>query len=118
MAEIKITQKRNNSTEITISGELTIYCAMEFYQQHLQAIKLKALTILNLSGIDEIDTAGIQLLIMLFKEINKQQSQCQLNSVSNVLQEYSNIFRLEHYFTLHNPHDESLDKTSSKGEEK
>jgi anti-anti-sigma factor len=118
MAEIKITQKRNDSTEITISGELTIYCAMEFYQQHLQAIKLKALTILNLSGIDEVDTAGVQLLIMLFKEINNQQSQCQLNSISHALQEYSHIFRLEHYFTLYTPHDESLGKTSSKGEEK
>jgi len=116
MAEIKITQKRNNSTEITISGELTIYCAKEFYQQYLQAIKLKALTILNLSGIDEIDTAGVQLLIMLFKEIDNQQSQCQINTISTALQEYSNIFRLEHYFTAHDSHNQSLAKTSSEGE--
>jgi len=116
MADIKITQKRNNSTEITISGELTIYCAMEFYQQHLQAIKLKALTILNLSGIDEVDTAGVQLLIMLFKEINKQQSQCKINSISNALQEYSNVFCLQHYFTPDKLKDESPEKTSSQGE--
>ena len=118
MADIKITQKRNNSTEITISGELTIYCAMEFYQQHIQTIKLKALTIINLSGIDEIDTAGVQLLIMLFKEISNQQSQCQVNSISNALQEYSNVFRLEHYFTVKNNQNKSLVESSSKGGEK
>lgn len=116
MADIKITQKRNNSTEITISGELTIYCAMEFYKQHLQTIKLKALTILNLSGINEVDTAGIQLLIMLFKEISNQQSQCQLKSISSALQEYSNIFSLEGYFTPYDSSSEPLNKTSSKGE--
>ena len=116
MADIKITQKRNNSTEITISGELTIYCAMEFYQQHLQAIKLKALTILNFSGIDEIDTAGVQLLVMLLKEISNQKSECEIQSISNSLQEYSHIFRLENYFTVQNPLNESLVKVSSEGE--
>jgi len=111
---MKITQKRNNSTEIIISGELTIYCAVDFYQQHLKAIKLKPLTVLYLSNIDEVDTAGVQLLIMLFKEISHQQSQCQINSISRALQDYSNIFRLEHYFTLHD--NEPTTDTSSEGE--
>ncbi|MCJ8318205.1 MAG: STAS domain-containing protein [Colwellia sp.] len=116
MAEIKITQKRNNSTEIIISGELTIYCAVDFYQQHIKAIKLKPLTILYLSDIDEVDTAGVQLLIMLFKEISRQQSQCQINSISRALQDYSNIFRLDHYFTLHGSDNEPTTEISSEGQ--
>lgn len=98
MAEIKITQKRNNSTEIAISGELTIYCAMEVYQEHFQQIKLKEITLLKLGSITEIDTAGIQLLIMLMKIANEQKSSYQITTLGEAIADYSNLFQLNHYF--------------------
>jgi len=98
MAEIKITQKRNNSTEIAISGELTIYCAAEVYQHHFQQLKLKELTLLKLGNITEIDTAGIQLLIMLMKIVSEQNSQYKIISLGEALTDYSNLFQLNSYF--------------------
>lgn len=98
MADIKIIQKRNNSTEIAISGELNIYCAMEVYQQHFQQIKLKELTLLKLGDISEIDTAGVQLLIMLMKIISEQNSRYQITSLGEALTDYSNLFQLNRYF--------------------
>lgn len=98
MTEVKITQKRNNSTEITISGELTIYCAMEVFQQHFQQIKLKELMLLNLSKITEVDTAGIQILIMLMKTANEQKSHYQITSLGEAITDYSNLFQLNRYF--------------------
>jgi ABC-type transporter Mla MlaB component len=98
MAEIKVTQKHNNCTEIAISGELTIYCAMDVFQQHLQKIKLKELTLLKLGGISEIDTAGVQLLIMLIKIISEQNSRYQVTSIGEALTDYSNLFQLNRYF--------------------
>lgn len=98
MAEIKITQKRNNSTEIVISGELTIYCAMEVFQQHFQQIKLKELTLLKLGNITEIDTAGVQLLIMLMKIVREKNSSYQIASLGDALTDYSNLFQLNCYF--------------------
>lgn len=98
MAEIKVIQKRNNSTEIVISGELTIYCAMEVYEQSLQKIKLKELTILKLDQISEIDTAGVQLLIMLIKIVNEKNSSYQISSLGEALTDYSNLFQLNRYF--------------------
>jgi ABC-type transporter Mla MlaB component len=115
MAEIKITQKRNNTTHIKISGELTIYCVMEFYQQHILGIKLKSITTLNLADIEEVDTAGVQLLIMLFKEIANQKSQSQIHSISSALIEYNQIFHLEHYFILHNTEKADNKKTIESG---
>ena len=98
MAEIKVTQKRNNCTEVSISGELTIYCAMEVFQQHFQKIKLKELTLLKLGDISEIDTAGVQLLIMLIKIISEQNSRYQVTSLGEALTDYSNLFQLNRYF--------------------
>jgi ABC-type transporter Mla MlaB component len=98
MADIKITQKRNNSTEIIISGELTIYCVMEAYQKHFQQLKVKEITLLKLGNITEIDTAGVQLLIMLMKIISEQNSNYQITSVGEAVTDYSNLFQLNSYF--------------------
>ena len=98
MAEIKITQKQNNSTEITISGELTIYCAMDAYQQHFQQLKVKEITLFQFGNISEIDTAGVQLLIMLMKIVSEQKSSYQVTTLGEALTDYSNLFQLNRYF--------------------
>jgi anti-anti-sigma factor len=98
MSKIKITQKRNNSTEIIISGELTIYTVLDIYQQHIQQIKLKELVSLKLAGVEEIDTAGMQLLLVLFKEVSKQNANYIVQSISDSLTEYINLFNLQSYF--------------------
>ena len=98
MADIKITQKRNNSTEIIISGELSIYCAMEVYQEYFQQLKVKEITLLKLGSITEIDTAGVQVLIMLMKIISEQNSSYQITDLGEALTDYSNLFQLNRYF--------------------
>ncbi len=98
MADIKITQKRDNSTEIIISGELTIYCVMEVYQEYFQQLKVKEITLLQLGSITEIDTAGVQLLIMLMKIISEQNSNYQITSLGEAVTDYSNLFQLNRYF--------------------
>ncbi|KGJ91792.1 lipid asymmetry maintenance protein MlaB [Colwellia psychrerythraea] len=98
MAEIKVIQKRDNSTEITISGELTIYCAMEAFQQHFQQLKVKEKTLFKLGNISEIDTAGVQLLVMLMKIVSEQSSSYRVVSLGEALTDYSNLFQLNRYF--------------------
>jgi len=99
MAKVKITQKRNNSTEITFSGELTIFCAMEIYQEHLQTIILKPKVIIKLSSVSEIDTAGIQILLILFKEITKQNGEYEISSINDVVNDFVKLFNLESCFS-------------------
>ena len=99
MAKVKITQKRDNSTEITFSGELTIFCAMEIFQEHLLTIKLKPKVIIKLSSVSEIDTAGMQILLVLFKEVIKQSGEYEVSSVSDVICDYIKLFNLENHFS-------------------
>ncbi len=103
MTEIKITQKRNNSTEIVISGDFTIYSAMDVYQEHLQKIKLKDLVIFKLVKIEEIDTAGVQLLVLLFQTIVQQGAHYHIESISDSLVDYCDLFNLAHYFSCQAP---------------
>jgi len=98
MSTVKVTQKRNNSTEITISGDLNIYSVMENYQRYFQTVKFKEQVILKLSGVDEVDTAGMQLLIALFKTIKKHGSRYLIQSNSDSINGYSKLFNLDHYF--------------------
>jgi len=102
MTTVKVTQKRNNSTEITISGDLTIYCVMEVYQKYFQTLKFKEQVFLKLSAIDEVDTAGVQLLIALFKEIKQQGSKYTIQKSCDSLKEYCTLFNLHHYFINNN----------------
>jgi len=98
MTTVKVIQKRNNSTEITLSGDLTIYSVMEIFQKYFQKIKFKTLVIIRLSAIEEVDTAGVQLLIMLFKAIEQQGANYIVHSNSASLNEYNTLFGLQHYF--------------------
>ncbi|MCO4798283.1 MAG: STAS domain-containing protein [Colwelliaceae bacterium] len=98
MTTVKVTQKRNGSTEISIAGEFNIYSAMDIYQQHFKSISLKELVNFKLKGITEIDTAGMQMLILLFKEVEKNNAQYKIHSSNEVIDEYSKLFNIHHYF--------------------
>ncbi|QBG35375.1 STAS domain-containing protein [Litorilituus sediminis] len=98
MASCKVVQKRNKVTEVTIAGELDIYCAMEFYQQHIKPLKIQQSLTLKLAKLSDIDTAGVQILIMLIKAAKQQQSPYQIDSISSALAQYSKTFQLERYF--------------------
>jgi anti-anti-sigma factor len=104
MTKVKITQKRNNSTEITVSGELTIYYVGELFQQYFKTLTFKEHVVVKLAAIEEIDTAGMQLLLMLFKAISQNNSAYTIQTISNSITEYSALFNLQHYFL--NPEDQ------------
>lgn len=95
MATVKVTQKRNNSTEINLSGELTIYSAMEIYESHFKELSFKPLVIFKLGKIEEIDTAGMQLLMSLIKTILSQKLEFQIASVSDAIEDFSELFNLQ-----------------------
>jgi anti-sigma B factor antagonist len=56
---------------LCLSADLTIYHALEQKQQLLAALAATDELELNLSQVDEMDTAGLQLLILLKKEAQR-----------------------------------------------
>ena len=56
------------SSQLSINEDLTIYHALEHKQKLLDALAATSDLELDLSQVSEMDTAGLQLLIMLKKE--------------------------------------------------
>ncbi|UWE17214.1 STAS domain-containing protein [Herbaspirillum huttiense] len=55
---------------LTVSGGLTIFQAAERKPELLHALTLsQTQVVLDLSGVDELDTAGVQLLLLLRREL-------------------------------------------------
>ncbi len=63
MANVK--NKNQQSGRIAITGELTIYTALELKDQLLAALSVTEALELDLSEVGEIDAAGLQLLVMI-----------------------------------------------------
>ena len=59
----------NGITTIAIQGEMTIYTALEQKNQLADYIKPNQTIQIDLAGVSEIDSAGLQILLWLKQEI-------------------------------------------------
>ena len=57
--------KNLGSSHVVITGEMTIYTAREWRDELLAALAAPGDVELDLSGVSDIDAAGIQLLVSL-----------------------------------------------------
>jgi len=76
--------KENDKSLLTIDGELTIYTASEYNQYLLE----------NFSGVEEIDTCGLQILAVLSKELSDKGNDINIVATSDVAKEALEISRL------------------------
>ena len=60
--------ERDKHLEVKLCRELTIYSAAVLKEPLLALLEKSPVILVNLSEVDDIDTAGFQLLIMLKKE--------------------------------------------------
>jgi anti-sigma B factor antagonist len=79
----------SSSPPLAISDDLTIYNALEQKQLLLDALSATGDLELNLSQVDKMDTAGLQLLILLKKEAQRAGKQVRIvahsQAVSSVI---------------------------------
>lgn len=61
----------SSSNSLSLSENLTIYHALELKQRLIDALATRDELELNLSGVGEMDTAGLQLLILLKREAQR-----------------------------------------------
>lgn len=99
MADISIAQRRG-FTEVIIKNEMTIYSAMDDFTDHIKSTKYKKMVNIDLSGVSEIDTAGIQILIALFKFLSGQDHKFTITSLSDTVSDYIELFQLHSTFHL------------------
>ncbi len=71
-------------TDIKLSGEMTIYQAAEIHSQLVSNRSgLDRKVVLNLEQVEDIDTSGVQLLMMLSREVAAQGGVLNIGAISD-----------------------------------
>lgn len=83
---------------LRIEGELTIYRAAEFKQTLLDAVAGAAVLELDLSGVTDIDTAGLQLLMLAKKTAQAAQRELRLVAHSPAVTDLFELLNLAAFF--------------------
>ena len=86
------------SAQLAVSGELTIFRAMELQPALLCSPPLEEI---DLSGVTELDTAGVQLLMMAKKAAIAQNRELQLVNHSPAVIEVFELLNVAAYFGDH-----------------
>ena len=87
-------------TALRIDGEMTIYRAAELKQTLLDALALAGQGALDidLAGVTEIDTAGVQLLMLAKKTAGERQCELRLGGHSEAVTQVFELLNLATYF--------------------
>ncbi|NTV09266.1 MAG: STAS domain-containing protein [Zoogloea sp.] len=81
-------------TPFVADPELTIYHAEEARAHLLQALEERPALTLDLSNVSEIDTAGIQLLVMARREAERLKKPMAVVAASQAVREVADFFNL------------------------
>ncbi|WP_445571660.1 STAS domain-containing protein [Pseudomonas sp. E102] len=77
----------NDTAQVQIDGELTIYTAADLAAQLLPRLGATPAMVLDLSQITEMDGAGLQLLLMVQREAPKAGTQLTVANPSKAVTE-------------------------------
>jgi len=84
---------------LRIEGEMTIYRAQEIKQLLLEPLQQPHATVeVNLSGVTDLDTAGLQLLLLAKRTALKQEGQLRLVGHSPAVLGVFDLLNLAAYF--------------------
>lgn len=81
-------------TRITIEGPMTVYEAIEHKRELLEALAAGAGLEIDLANVDEMDTAGLQLLVLAQREGRNAGKPVRLVRASEAVAEVLNRYRL------------------------
>jgi anti-anti-sigma factor len=80
--------------QLALSGELTIYCANELRDLLSQALSLNRDVCVDLGDVSDIDTAGLQLLLVARRELEAKGHRLGLQGYGGPLTNLLKLYRL------------------------
>ncbi len=95
----KGSSKSKGLCKLSISEELTIFVIDELKQSLSAEIDDYERFELNLDSVEEIDSAGIQLLLAFKNELNHQKKEFKLTSTSGAVRELLKRYSIEDCFS-------------------
>jgi len=94
-----IKKSDSNKCRISIHGDLTIYQAHELKEELLAELDQHQELEINLSEVNEIDTAGIQILMLTKLESSRAHKTLHLVAHNRLVLEVIDLFNLAEFFS-------------------
>ena len=85
---------------VQIGGELTIYSANGLFNEHVKNTSWADKVQIDLSNVQEIDTSGIQILLMIRKQVLSKEGELCFSKLSEPVQKYLDLFQLNEPFGI------------------
>jgi anti-sigma B factor antagonist len=79
---------------LSIAGDLNIYAAVSAKQELLQALEAVDQLQIDLSQVEDFDSSGVQLLLLLKREAGRQRKQLEFVGHSYVVREVIDLLNL------------------------
>ena len=96
---MEITQTQNADTcQLDISGEMSIYEAMELKERLLGALENSRNLEINLSQVSEIDTVGFQVLVLVKREADQANKTFHLLTHSEATLDVIDTYHMADFF--------------------
>lgn len=91
--QLEITSTKNKTT-ITVGSDLSIYSASQIFTELKQKIDFDKDIEIDLQKVEEIDTAGVQMLLILDKTLTHHQKTLVLTHTSAAVESILAMFNL------------------------
>ena len=92
------TEIANKACRIQVQGDMTIYTALDLKQELVSCLGRADRFELDLSQVNEMDTAGLQLLILLKRETARQGKQLAISGHGTAATEVIDTFNMAGFF--------------------
>jgi len=100
--EINI-QKNDRMAEVAITGEMNIYNALDLKAALLKTIDEAEAVDLDLSGVSEFDSSGLQLLLLALRQSERGGKQLRFTAKSAPVESVIGLFNLGELFVSKRP---------------
>lgn len=95
-------KKLKKGHRIVIKGEMSIYSAKSIYQELEGLLNFEDKLLLDLNHVTELDSAGIQLMLLLQRESEKHNASIEIEKKSVVVNDLFKLFNIEKKFRENN----------------
>lgn len=88
-------QSQGGVVTVQLSGELSIYSASPLFQEHISGLDFSSSLLLDLSGVEEMDTAGMQIILVILARADRDGKGCEVLATSPSVDRYLDLFNLQ-----------------------
>ena len=87
-------KKKGERCKLSVKGDLTIYTAVACKQKLLEALSDSKTVEIDLSKVNEIDTAGVQVLLLAQREARQAGKSAAVTSLSAAVRAVLDLYKL------------------------